>query len=117
MSSFIHNGFKRSNKLHEDRTIDRRNLGGYRYLRWGFTGGDALGSMYDLDGAEYPEKEPPGRDLPVDLTGGETCVPRISKGEFPPFDTYIFLKSTNALPVEIFNIADGNDHIIPPQRS
>jgi hypothetical protein len=24
-------------------------LGGYHYLQWGFTGGEALGGMYDLD--------------------------------------------------------------------
>ncbi|MDP3097421.1 MAG: hypothetical protein Q8M86_05710 [Syntrophales bacterium] len=62
--------------------IDRRKLGGYRYLQWGFTGGNAPGGMYGLAGAEHQGKEKPKGDRSIDLTGGETCVPGISIGRF-----------------------------------
>jgi hypothetical protein len=72
-------------------------LGGYRYLQWGFTGGDALGGMYGLDGAEQLGTEAPGGDRSIDLTGSETCVPRFSTGKLPPVDAY-FLKATKRRP-------------------
>ena len=57
-------------------------LGGYRYLQWRFTGGDTLGGMYGLDGAEHQGKETPGRDLPVDLTAAKPACPVFQQGSF-----------------------------------
>jgi len=57
-------------------------LGGYRYLQWGFTGGDALGGMYGLDGAEQLGTEAPGGDRPVDLTAAKPACPVFQQGSF-----------------------------------